>query len=382
MRYSLLLSFVLGVGCARPGTQAGARTPAEISTQETSTAIITPQATYSAHDLLVRGRAHLANGRYPQAASDFEMVSKHAASREERLEGLFGWGTALDMGGEPEAALRQYDRFVAEAPPSQRREQAELRVTRLLVYLERYEEAGERALRVSLEQPSALEQIALQAALALDALHRADHDQAEHRLSRGRLIVEESGFDRASVTPLDLAAFYFAEGELKRQRASEIHFNPLPEDFSQALEARCQLILDAQAAYSQSMRSQDAHWSSMAGVRVGELYQDLHRDLMAMPFPRAADDDYKKRLFEGALRLRYSILLRKSVSMMRATVALLQRTERGGTWEQKAKDALREIEENHRQEEAAIDALPYSREQLQQVLDHMVAQAQPNPAGT
>ena len=83
----------------------------------------------------------------------------------------------------------------------------------------------------------------------------------------------------------------------------------------------------------------------------------------------------KKQLFEGAIRLRYSILLRKAVSMMRATVAMLERTDHETRWREKAEEALREIEEAQMEEEAAIDALPYSREQLQQVLDEMAQKA-------
>src|SRR5690606_24453081 len=120
------------------------------------------------------------------------------------------------------------------------------------------------------------------------------------------------GLDRVGVPSTDVAALYFSLGELRRLRSEELVFDPLPADFSQTLEQRCQLILDAQSAFSEAMRSNNAHWSSMSGVRVGELYQSLHGDLMAMPRPDAANTTEKKQLFEGAIRLRYSILLRKA----------------------------------------------------------------------
>jgi hypothetical protein len=113
----------------------------------------------------------------------------------------------------------------------------------------------------------------------------------------------------------------------------------------------------------------------MAGVKVGSLYQDLHTDLTSMPKPKEADTEERQKLFEGALRLRYSILLRKSVAMLRATVALLERNKQPSPWRKKAEEALAEIEEAQRREQEAIDALPYTREQLQQVLDDMAARA-------
>jgi hypothetical protein len=154
----------------------------------------------------------------------------------------------------------------------------------------------------------------------------------------------------------------------------------MPVDFTQTLEDRCQLILDAQGAYSQAMRSHDAHWSSMSGVKVGELYVTLHSDLMAMPRPGGADTEKRRQLFEGAIRLRYSILLRKAVAMMKATVAMLDQAQQESRWREKARTALRDIEQAERDEEAALAALPYTREQLQQALDDLSRKAKEQAA--
>src|SRR5690606_1347541 len=101
------------------------------------------------------------------------------------------------------------------------------------------------------------------------------------------------------------------------------------------------------SAFSEAMRSQDVHYSSMSGVKVGQLYKSLHSELMSIEAPPAAVHVQKKQLFEGAMRLRYSILLRKSLAMMESTVALLDRTEGAGVspWRDKAREALREIRE-------------------------------------
>lgn len=363
-------------GCAtsaRPPATAG-----DVSSGqpiETSTTIVTPTDSFSAQELLARARVALSEARFAEATRDFQLVVENAARAEERLEGLFGWATALDLSGQPGAALRVYSRFAAETRDSRDRERAQVRMVRLLVYLERYDEAHALALLIDPGSRSALERVALGSALALGAVERGDLDAAENAIVRARQILEREGFDRALVPPLDAAAVYFALGELRRKKAEQIQFDTPTAGFPQALEARCQLVLDAQSAYSQTMRSNDAHWSAMAGVRVGELYQHLHRDLVHMPTPSAARTPHQKQLFEGAIRLRYSILLHKSVAMMRATVALLERSAQKSPWRARAEESLAEIERAHQKEEAAIDALPYSREQLQQVLDEMAQRA-------
>src|SRR6185369_6201267 len=105
-----------------------------------------------------------------------------------------------------------------------------------------------------------------------------------------------------------------------------IAFNPVPQNFGDVLEQRCQGRLDAQNAYTDAMRSFDAHWSAMAGYRVGQLYQKLHLDVMQVPPPAKADTLKQKQLFEGAMRLRYRVLLEKGLAMMDGTVRLGERT--------------------------------------------------------
>lgn len=379
---SLLL---LQVACAsagkepeRPGTSRDEPRPESI---RTSTSLISDGEAISLEELLDRADRQLEEEDYGKAASSYELAVEHATLDENRLRGLFGWGTALDLGGRPRDALRTYSRYVAEAPPGPRRDEAAVRKIRLLVYLERYEEAGVASSTVDISQRTPLQQLALLAARAHHQLEKGELDIAARTISKGRSIVDAQGLDRVTVPPTDVASLFFALGQLRFRRAEEITFDPLPENFTQVLEDRCQLILDAQSAYSETMRSRDAHWSSMAGVKVGQLYKNLYRDLMAIGPPEAAGTAEKRQLFEGAMRLRYSILLRKSLSMMEATVSLLERTHQESPWRQKAHEALEEIREAQKIEESAIDALPYSRAQLQQVLDEMAQRAKSSVSG-
>jgi hypothetical protein len=133
------------------------------------------------------------------------------------------------------------------------------------------------------------------------------------------------------------------------------------------------LLLDAQSAYSDAMRAYDAHWSAMAGFRVGELYQKLHEELMQVPAPKAADTDRRRQLFEGAMRLRYSILLDKGKSMLDHTVAMADRTGEQSAWVLKSRQARDVIAKATEEERQALARLPYTKEQLQAAMDSFAA---------
>jgi hypothetical protein len=203
---------------------------------------------------------------------------------------------------------------------------------------------------------------------ALSLVFSDDPDQAEAFISKGRDVIDAERLDAAGAVPKDLAQLYFALGELRRIRGERIRLAPPPPDFVDALERRCQLLLDAQSAYSDTMRAYDAHWSAMAGFRVGELYQKLHEEVMQIPPPAAATTPAKAQLFQGAMRLRYSVLLEKGLTMMDHTLQMAERAGEHSEWVVRAADAKARLETAVRDENAALDRLPYSRDDLQKAL--------------
>ena len=82
-------------------------------------------------------------------------------------------------------------------------------------------------------------------------------------------------------------------------------------------------------------------------------------------------DPERKRLFEAALRLRYSILLSKAVNSMEHTLAAAVRTNERSRWVQLTRDAYQGLKNSLAQEQAALDAIPYSREQLLSALENL-----------
>jgi hypothetical protein len=213
-------------------------------------------------------------------------------------------------------------------------------------------------------------------ASALARLAIDDEQAASTFIEKGRAVIDARQLDAAGTLDPDLASLYFALGELRRRRADRIVFKPVPVDFVNVLERRCQLLLDAQSAYSDAMRAHNAHWSMMAGYRVGELYQRLHTDLMQVTPPPSADTQAKRDLFEGAMRLRYAILLTKALGMIEHTIGMVERVGERSSWSARLIQARSDIKAAVAAEDAAINRLPYTRAELQAGLADLAQRAE------
>jgi hypothetical protein len=224
------------------------------------------------------------------------------------------------------------------------------------------------------------EAIVTHSAIALGALALSDLDTARYHIAKGRHVVDEHGLDRAGRLPRDLAQLFFALGELRRRLGEAVRLSPPPDEFASEFERRCQLLLDAQTAYSDTMRAYDAHWSAMAGYRVGELYERLHSELMSITPPKSAKTERQRQLFEGAMRLRYAVLLDKGLAMMEHTLAMAERTGQQSAWVKRAELSRERIIKARQTEQEALDKLPFSRADLERALNELESRSAATPA--
>jgi len=201
-------------------------------------------------------------------------------------------------------------------------------------------------------------------------LDSGDIATAESQITRARRALTSTKLDQLDVIPRDLAQLYFALGELRRLRAATLRFVPFPSDFAEQFELRAQWILDAQSAYLDVMRARDAHWSSMAGYRIGQLYAELHQDVMLTPTPPGLE---RSDAFHGAFRLRYLVLLEKGLTMFERTISLAERTGQDSIWVGRAREQSAKLRGLLEGQQAFLDALPYSRDDLERVLQHIEA---------
>lgn len=366
------------VACAAGGANTEAQAPSPSNPTagrqiDVSRTIVTPSEAVGIDEMYERARHHFEAAQYRDAADGFRRVVDLDPNGPLAKDALFYGASAHDLLGENVEALARYEQVATRFPDDPLARDALLRCIRLSAFLEQWSRIGTFSDRLLARYSSLspIEQVVAYSGKALTIVFGSDPEAASPFIETARGVVERYHLDEAGTIPRDLAQLYFALGELRRFRAEQIQFDPVPPDFVETLERRCRLLLDAQSAYSDAMRAYDAHWSAMAGYRVGELYQSLHGDLMKMPAPSSADTSERRALFEGAMRLRYEVLLQKGKAMMEHTIEMAERTQEKSEWVARAREALRAIDHAISDENAALNRLPYSREQLQRALEDL-----------
>ncbi len=339
--------------------------------------IVTPEGATDVEELFREADAKAQSGDHAGAARGFDRLLRLDADGPLIPETLYRAAIEHEQANDRQTSLTRFEELARRFPKHARGREALVRSIRLLCFLERWQKCGEASdqLLARYSDLDPIESIVGLSGKALELVAQGNDEKASYFIEKGRTILEDHQLDRAGKVPRDLAQLYYALGETRRMRAERIKFTPVPPNFGVVLEQRCQLLLDSQSAYSDAMRAYDAHWSAMAGYRVGELYQRLHEDLMAVPKPEHADTDARKLLFEGAMRLRYSILLDKALAMMEHTLSMSKRTGEHSAWVSRAEDAKQKIERSVQAEKDAIDKLPYTRAQLQAALDDLAKKA-------
>jgi len=376
----LLASSLASGGCTAEHT-TGPKDPGDI---EANVPIQTVDpitvAGYTTKELVTefeRARSYLLVDKLEEAAQAFDRLMRLADDPELKATSMFNSGVAYEGLGNRDRALERYREIVETWPRLPAAKSALIRTTRILGYLERWAEL-EKSASVLLERSDALpvmDRIEALGAKALALVEQERVDEAQRYVTRAMDLIETNRFGESGAPPVQLAQVAFAQGEIRRINSENIKLVPVPDNFAVVLEARCQGLLDAQRAYTEAMRSRDAHWSAMSGYRVGQLYQQLHRETVTIPAPASAATIEQKQLFEGAMRLRYRILLEKGLKMMRGTVMLGERTGENSFWVTRAREAQRQLEQALADEKAALAKLPYSEEQMRAALDKLKEQA-------
>lgn len=314
------------------------------------------------------------SGNPGQAARAFDELSSYDPRGAIAAELGYWAATAYEDAAAYEPAALRFERVRAHFPQHYLARDAELRAVRLWGFLEQWQRSAALAARALAADeawlPSA--EVALHSACALALLETGEYERADYHIGKGRQIASRAGLDRLDSIPRDLAQLYFAMGELRRARGTQIAFDPLPPDFGEQFERRAQWLLDAQSAYLDAMRARDAHWTVMAGVRIGQLYQELHDDVQRAPLPPSLPPT-RVRLFQDAVRLRYLVLLEKGLAMYRQTLRVAERTGEDSRWVANAREQARQLELRLANENAALDNSRYTRPDLARVLDGIQA---------
>ena len=356
------------LGCAR------AAAPPVVASRpiEVAPIVVSPYTGAELAALFAKARAALLAEDYATAAPLFERIVRLAPNDDTAPPSLFNAGVAREGLGERGDALSRYDDFLRRFPDDLMARSAKLRRMCVLADLERWPRLdAETADVLAWKDLSVLEAVEAGGLAGLALVEQDKLDDGERAILKARDLVDEHRLGEAGKPPVEVATVSFALAEVRKKKSEAITFVPVPADFPVQLERRCTGLLDAQRAYTDAMRSLDAHWSAMSGYRVGQLYQQLHHDVMAIPAPANAGTDARRQLFEGAMRLRYRVLLEKGLKMMDATVKLGERTGESSAWTERARAAKVDLEHDLDLERAALKKLPYTEDELKTALESL-----------
>jgi tetratricopeptide (TPR) repeat protein len=353
-------------------TGAAKGSPAPLTLEQLVVSQNTAETLQALHE---RGLERLAQRDFDSAESDFNLCVEAQPTSPLAPSCLFHGGIANDELRKYERALERFREVVLRFPEHELASPSGLRALRLATHLERWDLAETQAQWLMARQGTLrpFELILPYGALAMGAIQRGDDAIAEQYVARARSLIEQHELDVPGKIHRDLAVVYFALGEVRRMRAERLSFVPIPANFPEVLEARCQLLLDAQGAYSDAMRAYDGHWSTMAGYRVSELYVALHAEVMRMVAHHPERDPERRKLLEGAMRLRYAVLTKKAQSMIAHTLTMAERIGEQSEWVVRAKAIQSDLAREAQAEEDAINQLPYSREALAYALQRLTS---------
>jgi tetratricopeptide (TPR) repeat protein len=356
-------------GCAAAAPSVTPPAPPVVRTQEQ---IITPSEATTESDLVRRGEYAMLRQKYQEAVDAYATLVAASRDGPRADEYLLDLAMAYEGLEDREKARALYRDLAARFPDRPNARAALARTATLDAYLEDWKDLGDigdRLLaRADLDDE---DRIAGLGARGLSKVELGDDLAASRDVHDGLDLADRIHYGSPNVLPVAAAQLRFALGEVRRARAERITFDPLPPDFLAKLEERCTLLLQAQDAYAEAVKSVDPHWAAMAGFRVGQMYRALHHDLMLIPPPAQSKTERQKQIFYAFMHVRYRVLLEKGLRQLDQTVALGERTNDSSTWIKRAEAAREEMQVALADEKAQIAKYPFTEAEIEEALNQL-----------
>ena len=382
-----VVSLLVSAAAALPACAAHAPGPAAALAPRpvpASPQILGPHAEGTPRELRTRAEREIARQNFAAAIDDLEtLLASHDPSIEaDKAVLLYELATAYEGVEDLPKARETYRTISATYPASVQARGALAREELLDVYLEDWSHLGGVAAAL-LARPDAdeVDHLTGLGARGLAEIESGDPAQsvrATKDVQDGLDLVDSLHYGAAGRLPAPAAQLYFALGETRKVRSEAISLEEAP-DFLARINLRCELLLSAQSAYADAIRSVDPHWAAMSGERVGEMYRSLHHDLMLIVSKKAKTES-DRQLFYAMMHVRYRVLLEKGIAMMRRTLDFGNKTwpdaAAGGSstgggaraWTKRAVAAKHDMEQSLEEEKAEIAKYPFTEEEITKAL--------------
>jgi TolA-binding protein len=266
-------------------------------------------------------------GKFDEAARLFGLVLKKFPDSTVAKPALFNHGLALLKVGRPAQAAVSFRTFVKTHPGDADTAAAYRRLGEALLESGEWVEA-EKVIRKDLEAAGS-EKSRLAPTLEVELrarLCKALRKQNRFEEARNQMTQTLEIYDEHALEP-EMKGNYFAgmagfEGaETWHDLFYGIKF-VLPTDrMEKDLTDKATLFMKAQSDYLRTVRLGNIFWSSKAGVRIGQLYEEFYDDIMNAEVPPGLTDD-DLRLYLSELRRQARPLLEKAVDSYERNMAI------------------------------------------------------------
>jgi tetratricopeptide (TPR) repeat protein len=339
---------------------------------------------YDAETLFLRALDLLEGQAWSDAAGYFERLIREFPDDKRVVLAWYNLAVAyihLERGDEAVAAV---DRYMALVPESAARDRLDGRFKRgeALAVAKRYQEVADHfdeLLGEELKVEDRIEAL-VDAGVGHYMLGKDDPEgphryTAEYRFLEARRLYRQAS-ERARLNVgyfVAQAAFYLAE--IARLEFSELKLSfPTAEEIARAqqaakksggnaevtlekllgeqLEDKCQKLLRAQYAYLRTIREGHAGWASASGFNVGQMYEELHDEMVNLPAPADLSPE-AAALYRKMVRKKVMILLTKAQKTWSTTAEMVTRTGAESEWAVKTRESLERIRQKLLRETAA-----------------------------
>ncbi len=273
-------------------------------------------------ELFAVGTAAYAAGNNLRAAASFGRLADAYPESPHHATALFDAGLAQERLGEWREALSRF-RALAAGYSGPDADEAAFHSAADLWRLGELAEA--RATLEGLSRRSDLSapnRVRAFTELGVVELDLGDMEGSERALQRATSLWQEA-VARERLDDYHPAQALYYLGEVARRRSQAEVLDPSRDGeaaLSATLERKAELLLAAQGYYLRSIRVGNRDWAVASGYRIGELYDDLHAQMVAAAAPPGLSGE-EAQAYREELRRKLRVLLVKAISVYEQTLA-------------------------------------------------------------
>ena len=297
--------------------------------------------------LFTEGNKAFEAQEYEVAARKYGVVVDHFPDTRWYVVAAFNAGLSLERAGRHDEAIGRFRAHIDEVSGSKDAQDALFRVAACHEALAQWDamyRVGEDLLVPHYKDMGAGDRLAAHAVRGRAAEGRGQLALAERDYRKALELyqhnLEQRGLDKSPYVSLA----QYRIGEIYRELFASIRFKLPLERMARDLEDKSNFFLMAQSAFLRALRLQHPEWATMAGFRLGALYETMYEDMMGAEVP----DDLTSEeidIYYEALREKVRPLLVRAIDIYERNIRLGQRMGNRDGWVAKTEASLARLRE-------------------------------------